>query len=124
MADICCEQFDLVAGDPRATLMFRSRLSAAPAAGWKKMFMANLATENAIGNGPAARFLQIEGAMIQFQADEATATASAEVIRRVMDKTNREAAKGQAEMRERQEAQAKAETAERQRLKEKFKGGI
>lgn len=110
---------------PRSgNLLWRGRITPAPDVGWKRVFAEHLAVENTLSNPPHTSQVRFDGEVIEFAVPEVMAEAVASVIRRVIQKTNVEAGKREAQRQERNEAQRKQEEAEEQRLREKYKDGI
>ncbi len=133
MADVEVGKFDLVevfrhpsdvrGGLPTTALRFRAAIAPAPNVEWQEAFNELMASERATGNSPGDR-LSIQGEVTQFEAPESMARAAADLIRRVVERTNPEVVKRDSERRKQFEGAQKQDEDEQRRLREKFRDGI
>ena len=124
MADIQIKgKFNNVGYDPKTWLIkFRAKLTSAPSDQWVAVFREFQAVERSVGNTFAVA--SVQGDVVEFAVQEVLARATADVIRRCIDKTNPQAKKRQAQEQAHSQTQQKVVDDERRRIDEKFRDGI
>lgn len=127
MPDIKCSQFTPKQWrHPAARIaIWSATLTPAPAGEWRTIFGQELTIEGKLGNSGASNH-RIEGGVIEFDSPENGVDASATVIHRVVEKTNRRVEQLEDEKRRQREAQTQedAKAAEDlKRLQQKYRGG-